>query len=191
MDMADPIPYCFILKNAADSRFLAYVRDLANRNDHLFRANSAGPARRFLTIANARPDGDETLFGMKTRLAEHFALGTYGVPPALKDFIGHITEGGFVHPHTDPELPERTHVRVNILVDQARGCVPVIDGVAIAIEVGDAWLNLASRCVHATTPVEGPGYRSAISFGYQIDVKRGDALYGIHKAWLRRLRPGQ
>ena len=186
--MIDPVRYCFTRKNAVDSGFLRYVADLTARNEHMFQVNERGSARKFLKIENANADGDEILFGAKQDLAEYFGLGNYVVPPALKDFIGHITEGGFIHPHTDPDLPGRTHVRVNVLITQPAGCIPLIEGVPIAVEVGDAWLNLASRCTHATTPVEGPGYRSAISFGYQISPRRGDELHDIHKAWLSRIR---
>ena len=181
--MIDPVPYCFTRKNAVDSEFLRYVTDLTARNEHLFHANELGAARKFLKIENANAGGDKTLFSVKQRLAESFGLGNYVVPPALKDFIGYITEGGFIHPHTDPDLPGRMHVRVNVLISQPAGCVPLIEGIPIAVEVGDAWLNLASRCLHATTPVEGPGYRSAISFGYQINPRRGNELHDIHKAW--------
>jgi hypothetical protein len=121
-------------------------------------------------------------------LAARYDLGEYVVPPGLMDFINVITEGGFVHPHTDPDLPGRAHVRINVVVKQTAGCLPLLDGVPIAVERGDAWLNLASRCKHATTPVEGPGYRSAISFGFQIDEKRGEELNRIHQQWLAEVR---
>jgi hypothetical protein len=83
------------------------------------------------------------------------------------------------------------HVRINVLISQTAGCIPLIDELPIAIAAGDAWLNLASRCVHATTPVEGPGYRSVISFGYQIDPQRGDELYQIFENWMSDLHQWQ
>jgi hypothetical protein len=64
----------------------------------------------------------------------------------------------------------------------------LIDDIPITIAVGDAWLNLASRCVHATTPVVGPGYRSVISFGYQISPERGDQLYEVFRSWISEVR---
>ena len=68
---------------------------------------------------------------------------------------------------------------------------PGLEGVPIAVEEGDAWLNLASLCKHSTTPVEGPGFRSAISFGFQIDLERGEQLYALHKSWLESVRAEQ
>jgi hypothetical protein len=65
--------------------------------------------------------------------------------------------------------------------------LPLLDGVPIAVERGDAWLNLASICKHSTTPAEGPGYRSAISFGFQIGEQRGRELELIHREWLAKV----
>lgn len=174
--MAPPVRYCFIREKAVDSHFLEHVTRLTLRDQHLFTANEKGPARNVFTIATALPDGDRVLFNVKHELAAYYGLGDYVVPPNLTASIGHLTEGGFIHPHKDPDIPERTHVRVNVLVSQTAGCVPLLDGVPIAVAIGDAWLILASRCLHSTTPIERSGYRSAISYGYHIDRKRGDAL---------------
>jgi hypothetical protein len=182
--MSNPIRYCFTYSNAVSYEFLAYVTEFTIRNRLQFKENNVSSGRRFLRIENAIASGDKILFDAKQRMAEYYGLGDYVVPPHLKDFIGYITEGGAIHPHTDPDLPGRRHVRVNILISQPTGCIPLIDGVPITVMVGDAWLNLASKCLHATTAVQGTGYRSAISFGYQIDPKRGDELYEVHEAWL-------
>lgn len=182
--MIDPVPYTFVFKNAVNLEFLEHVRNLIDRNLENFDANGAGANRKFLTMDYVTPEGDEVLFQMKQKLAAHYKLGEYVIPPKLKDFIGYITEGGSIHPHTDPDLPGKRHVRINVLVRQPGGCVPLLEDVPIAVAEGDAWLNLASKCSHATTAVQGPGYRSALSFGYQIDPKRGDELLEVHRQWM-------
>lgn len=183
-----PQPYPFVYKNAVPAEFVTHVNDLIIRNMDQFDVNQAGANRKFLKMDYVTPEGDQVLYAMKQKLAEHYKLGDYIVPPNLKDFVGYITEGGSIHPHTDPDLPGKRHVRINVLVSQPRGCIPLLENVPIEVAVGDAWLNLASQCIHATTPVEGPGFRSAISFGYQIDPKRGDEFYEIHKQWMADIR---
>jgi len=167
----DAQSYPFLIKNAVSSEVLDHVTAVTLLNWSRFKGNKTGDGsgRQFLVVDFVTPEGDRLLFDVKQELAARYDLGEYVVPPGLMDFINVITEGGFVHPHTDPDLPGRAHVRINVVVKQTAGCVPLLDGVPIAVERGDAWLNLASRCKHATTPVEGPGYRSAISFGFQID----------------------
>jgi hypothetical protein len=186
--MMKPLEYPFVLRNAVNREFLDYVTKLTLANEEQFKQNSAGAQRKFMTMDYVTPEGDKVLFEMKQKLAKHYDLGEYKVPPNLKDFIGYITEGGSIHPHTDPDLPGQRHVRINVLVKQPRGCIPLLEGMPISVAEGDAWLNLASQCMHATTPVEGPGYRSALSFGYQIAKERGDAFYEIHKGWMAKVR---
>ena len=182
--------YPFVLKNAVTSEFLDHVTAVTLQNESRFKSNKTGngSGRKFLVIDFVTPDGDRLLFDVKQELAARYDLGEYMVPPGLMDFINVITEGGFVHEHTDPDQPGRCHVRINVLVKQTAGCLPLLDGIPIAVERGDVWLNLASRCKHATTPVEGPGYRSAISFGFQIHEARGRELYRVHQQWLADVR---
>lgn len=186
--MIEPQPYPFTLKQAVPDSFCTYVNDLIQTNIDQFTGNKASGARKFMKMDYVSPAGDQVLYAMKQKLAQHFELGDYVVPPNLQDFVGYITEGGSIHPHTDPDLPGKRHVRVNVLVSQPGGCVPLMENMPIAVSVGDAWLNLASQVIHATTPVVGPGFRSAISFGYQIDPKRGDAFFAAHKDWMKGVR---
>lgn len=179
-----PQPYPFVVKSAVSAEFLSHVVDIIQETVSQFQDNAAGASRKYMKLDYVTPAGDQILYETKQRLARHFDLGDYVVPPNLKDFLGYITEGGAIHPHTDPDMPGKRHVRINVLIKQPGGCIPLIEGVPIAVAEGDAWLNLASQCIHATTPVEGPGYRSALSFGYQINARRGDELYEIHRQWI-------
>lgn len=180
--------YPFLRRAFAPRTFTDHVVSIIEGNPGAFAGNPAGNGRKFFKLDNVAPDGDVVLNDMKVRLAEHFGLGPYRVPPNLKDFIGFITEGGRVHEHTDPDLPGLRHVRVNVVVRQTDGCRPTLEGMPIDVAEGDAWLNLASLCIHGTTPVVGPGYRSAISFGYQIDPSVCDGFYAAHRAWFRAVR---
>jgi len=182
--MTEPLEYPFVLRNAASLEFLEYVTNLTLEKWDQFENNPAGAQRKLLTMDFVTPEGDQILFEMKQKLAKYYDLGDYLIPPSLKDFIGYITEGGSINPHTDPDLPGQRHVRINVVIKQPGGCIPLLEGMPISVAEGDAWLNLASQCVHSTTPVEGPGYRSVLSFGYQIARSRGDELYEIHKEWM-------
>jgi hypothetical protein len=183
-----PLEYPLVLRNAVPAEFLDHVTKVTLANEEKFKANGVGAQRKFMTMDWVTPEGDQILYDMKQKLAKHYDLGEYVTPPNLKDFIGYITEGGSIHPHTDPDLPGQRHVRINVLIKQPKGCIPLLEGMPILVAEGDAWLNLASQCVHATTPVEGPGYRSALSFGYQISKSRGDELYEIHRDWMNKAR---
>ena len=112
--MMKPLEYPFVLRNAVDPEFMEYVTKLTLANEEQFKANSAGSQRKYMTMDYVTPEGDKVLFEMKQKLAKHYDLGDYKIPPNLKDFIGYITEGGSIHPHTDPDLPGQRHVRINV-----------------------------------------------------------------------------
>ena len=191
--MKDPAAssYPFVIRNAVSTDFLRYVATIIENQLSQFVANNAGANRKFLHLEDVLPEGDKVLYECKKHLAEHFQLGEYEVLPELKDFLTHITEGGFVHPHTDRDLEGKRHVRINVLIKQTQGCIPLVDGLPLEVEAGDAWLNFASLCEHGTTPVVGPGFRSALSFGFQINPSRCDQLYAIHKDWMRQFGSSQ
>ena len=182
----EPQTYCFTLKSVVGDDFLAAAWRFIGLNLERFEVNSGNASRRFFKFdashCEFKPFGE-----LKTGLAKHYGLGAYRISPRLKDFIGYVTEGGAVHEHVDPDLVGMRHVRVNVLLRSADGCVPMMEGVPLRVEEGDAWLNLASRCRHGTTAVKGPGHRSVISFGYQIEPERGDALLARHAEWRRGL----
>lgn len=184
----EPQDYPLVIRQAVTPEFRAYVNELIQNQMDNFTANPAGQNRRMLKMDYVTPEGDTTLFEAKQKLAKHFGINEYVVPPNLKDFISYITEGGFIHPHTDPDLPGKRHVRINVLVKQPGGCIPMLEDVPLAVSEGDAWLNLASQCEHSTTPVVGPGYRSAVSFGYQIDPDLADEFFAVHTAWMEKVR---
>lgn len=181
--MVEQVDYCFVMPNAVGRDFLDFMDQFTKDNLDKFGKNAISPGRRFYTFDSREGDFGWPMQELKDKLAEHFKLGSYEIPPKLKDFVGHISDGGSIHTHTDPDLPGKRHVRINVLVKQPKGGIILMDDQPIRMEVGAAWLNLASKCPHGSTAVEGDGYRQAVSFGYQIDPARGDELFEIHKAW--------
>jgi len=126
----------------------------------------------------------------KQELIARFGLTNWIADPKLHDLIGHISEGGAVHPHTDFECEGRMHMRINVLVSKPEGgCVPLLDDIPIAVDLGDAWLCLASHCKHATTAVEGPRARSIVSYGLQVGREDGFKLLTTYVGWRNARRP--
>ena len=174
--------YPFVIRHAVDSSFIAYVESLIETHIHQFKRNQFDPARRKAWIM--RDGVDPALKEKKLELVEKFNIRNWVMDPKFYDLIGHISEGGAVHPHTDSELPGRMHVRMNVLVMKPEGgCVPLLDGIPIDIDLGDAWLCFSSHCEHATTPVEGPKPRSIISYGLQVERAEAFALFAKYLAW--------
>ncbi len=179
-DLCDDYP--FILRQAGDGDFVAHAQDLIARNAGDFRRNVQDlEHRQYWTLRDAY---DPRLKAKKLELAGRFGLKDWILDPLFLDLVGRISEGGAVHPHVDAQHGSRMHVRINLLVQAAEaGCVPLLDDIPIQIAQGDAWLNLASHCCHATTPVIGKTARSIISYGLQLDHVEGFGLYSRYLVW--------
>jgi hypothetical protein len=174
--------YPFVIRQAADPPFIDHVLGLIAGNLHHFTPNRVHPQRRkFWSI---KDDIDPRLSAKKLELIGQFGIKDWAIDPNLHDLIGYITEGGTVHPHTDRNAGDRVHVRINLLVSKPEaGCIPLLGGIPIDVDVGDAWICFASRCRHATTPVQGPTFRSIVSYGLQVERAEAAGLLAKYLAW--------
>lgn len=186
MDVVDDYP--LLIRQAADADFIAHVQGLIDGNSDKFKPNRNDPERRkFWRFAD---EIDAAISAKKLELIDRFRIRGWVADPKLHDLIGYISEGAEVHPHTDHDVDNRLHVRINLLVRKPQGgCVPILDNIPIAVGEGDAWVCLASRCRHATTPVEGPTPRSIISYGLQVDRAEAIDLVAQYMVWRRRHQP--
>jgi hypothetical protein len=174
--------YPFIVRQAADAEFIAYVQNLIQANSDKFQPNRGDPERR--KYWPLKDDIDRLLEMKKRELTEKFGISDWVVDPTYHDLIGYIAEGGSVRPHKDADIDGRSHVRINVLVQKPeRGCVPLLDGIPIDIGLGDAWLCFAGLCRHSTTPVEGAKFRSIISYGLQVDRSEALPFLAQYVAW--------
>lgn len=175
--------YPFLLRNAADAEFLSYIAEFIDRNEDRFTPNKVDPERR--KWMRMSEDGkDPVIASKKMELISLFAIGDWVPDPTFDDLIGYITEGGVVHPHTDPASDGRMHIRINLLVSKPQsGCIPLLDGIPIDVGLGDAWICFASHCRHATTAVVGSRRRSIISYGLQVDRRSAFPLFSKYLTW--------
>jgi hypothetical protein len=174
--------YPFVIRQAADMFFIEHVEELTRRNLHSFTPNNVDPERRkYLTI---KGDIDSTLKEKKLELIDKFKIVDWVPDSKFYDLIGYISEGGSVHPHRDGSDDGRMHIRINLLVSKPEsGCVPMLDGIPIDIDLGDAWLCFASHCEHSTTPVRGSKNRSIVSYGLQVDAQAAFGLFSKYMGW--------
>src|SRR6185369_10423596 len=141
-------PYPFLAHGAADPGFLAHVAGLIEAHPEQFRPNLQDLARRrFWELID---DPDPALAAKKRALIEQFGITGWSPDPNLHDLICRIAPGGQVHPHRDKAQAGRMHVRINVLVGAPEeGCLPLLDGNALNVAAGDAWVCFASHCEHA------------------------------------------
>lgn len=147
----------------------------AQKNGDKFQINPVGPYRKYLTYdSELCPE----IYKIKLALATYYKITDFVQDPMLNDFIGIVSDGGFVHEHRDSDKLGRIHIRINCLLQKpVSGGILLSNEELIPLEEKECWLNFASRNTHGTSKVIGDRPRIVSSFGYQVQQKMADAIY--------------
>lgn len=93
----------------------------------------------------------------------------YVLDPHFTDFLSFNLEGGEIHSHTDPNIPDRIHTRYNLIISKPfSGGNPIYNGKTLHFEERMLWRCEAGIIEHASLPVIGDKPRINLSFGFQL-----------------------
>lgn len=147
------------------NELLAPVNDWAVKNYKSFLPN--GYARQFGILQDTNPP--EEVWSIKQQVVDMYGLHNAKQEPHFKDYCGFITNGGYIHQHTDPNEGKLIHTRFNVLVSKPnKGGEPIQDGKMIHVEEGDIWRCDAGLVKHWCNQVIGSKPRIVLSFGFLI-----------------------
>ena len=133
--------------------------------------------RYFSKILNHSLEFTDQLKRSRINFFKSIGIDKFKEEPYFGIFIGLNLEGGFVQPHTDLCTKGFVHTRINFLLSKPdQGGNPLIEDQEIHIEEDCAWLNLASRWQHSSTPVMGNKPRIVISYGAFVSEEIIDSL---------------
>ena len=125
--------------------------------------------RRF-AILKQFPDSPLKLINkIKNKIIKIENINEWKEEPTFYDYIGVNTEGGSIHPHTDPNDGDYTHIRYNVLLSY-----PEVGGESIygnninKLEENLVWRCIAGKVLHASAPVIGFKPRITLSLGFLI-----------------------
>ena len=141
----------------------------AYENKSRFTSNGFGRQYGILQQLNGPPCWHE----VKASVVRQFLLSPmWKEEPCFQDYIGYITEGGAIHPHTDPNQPGYQHVRFNCLLSKPESGGDRIYGDRIIPlpQEGGVWRCDAGRVTHASTPVIGITARIVLSLGFLLPI---------------------
>ena len=153
-----------------DSYIKDYVLNFVDTTDSLlWTNNTTGNTfnRRFFALNKHNLQLTKIIRDYSKYIYSQFNITRQKDEERFGNFIGYNKEGGFVPPHIDRLSSESwEHVRINFLVSKPhQGGNPVIENKEYNIMEDNAWLNLASRWVHSSTPVVGNKPRVVLSLG--------------------------
>ena len=89
--------------------------------------------------------------------------------PRLGDFVSHISDGGQIQSHTDPNAEGLIHIRFNVFLQlPVQGGRPIYGGTRLDPLERSYLPCVAGRDPHTCEMVVGPMARIALSFGFLV-----------------------
>ncbi len=144
-------------------------------NEDKFVPNKMGPNRKFISLDKLKISEKPKLIGeIKIRILFKENICTWEQDPFFGDIITCNTEGGFIHQHTDPSLPNREHIRFNLFLSKPKkGGDPILMNQILSFEERQYIRYHVNKQHHKSLPVEGDKPRIAISYGISIPADSG------------------
>lgn len=128
-----------------------------------------GPGRYYAPHVIETLNPPKEFFDVKNRIIQLENLKDFEVDSIFGDFISFNEEGGAIHPHTDPNHPNRIHTRYNLLLSMPEvGGNPIYNGVVLQVKEKMLWRCEAGLYTHESLPVIKDKPRINISFGFQL-----------------------
>jgi hypothetical protein len=119
------------------------------------------------------------VFDIKKRIEDIEKLEGFEKEEEICDFLGIISNGGFIHRHTDPNDFKRGfyHIRFNVFITTPNeGCTTYYDGHQVETVEGSYVLCRSGIDAHWSDPNEDTISRISLSFGYLLPAEKVDDL---------------
>ena len=139
-------------------------------NEKYFQCNGPTKKRFFCQLSNFDLPFSEKIIQTRTDFYNRVGIKNFEEENNYGIFLGLNLEGGFVVPHRDMNDLNRVHTRINFLLSKpVKGGNIVINNKKIELQENEGWINLASKWLHGSTPVEGSKPRIVLSYGASVD----------------------
>jgi hypothetical protein len=161
----------FILREAISTsvadEMLAWVSYLYSEG----RLTPNGDGRNYNWIKNTKPP--VAYENARRGLASYLDIDDTRHPTNVPSHVSYMTDGGEIHPHTDPGEGRAYNFRCNLFLSTAAiGGQPIINGVEYTVCPRDVLCINASRDLHSSGLAKGGTPRAIISFAYLVDSSR-------------------
>lgn len=152
-----------------------YIKQFSfdNYTTNFFQKNTAGKCRYYCLLKNLNSEIAELANNIRSKTLSFFELQNVHDEPLFGNFIGVITDGGYIHPHVDPGSYIKNkfyhHVRFNFLISKPfSGGIPIVEGHKLSVEEGQGWVNFSSLHTHSCNVVVGEKPRVCLSLGVLV-----------------------
>lgn len=137
-------------------------------NEFKFIQNPMGPHRKYYPFSED-PSIPKLFFEIKDRIIKKEKIKKWYLEPMYKDYVGMITNGGFIHEHQDANYFGLNHVRYNLFLSvPENGGTPVYNGKRLKMRECKYLKCLSGNERHSCETVIGDKPRIVISYGFLI-----------------------
>lgn len=140
--------------------------DWIYRNEPLFIPNPNGPYRKYFLFSDYQYI-PKLFFEIKNRIIQIENITNWKQEPMYQDYIGWVSDGGFIHEHKDHNVNDLKHVRYNLFLSVPRkGGDPVYNGRYVRFSERSYVKCNSGDEFHSCKPVIGPKPRIVVSYGF-------------------------
>lgn len=138
------------------------------QNESKFESNPVGPNRKFYSFNNDL-NIPSLLFEIKDRIIQKENIKIWTNEPMYGDYIGWISENGFIHEHKDLNVGSLSHIRYNLFLSvPKKGGEPIYNSKKINYYERMYFKCNSGNEMHSCEKVIGKKPRIVISYGFLI-----------------------
>lgn len=155
-----------IITKEEQSLLLNWVYD----NECKFIINPNGSNRKFYSYSfDFSPQTPILLYKIKQRIIKKEKIKKYLEEPRFGDYVGWITDGGFINRHKDKNFGDLNHVRYNLFLSVPhRGGDPIYNNWKITPKERKYYKCNSGNEFHSCKRVIGSKPRIVISYGFLV-----------------------
>ena len=143
-----------------------FMLDWIYRNEHLFNSNPNGLHRKYFIFSNHQQT-PKLFFEIKSRITQRENITCWYQEPMYQDYIGWVSNGGFIHNHKDNNVNGMKHIRYNVFLSVPKeGGDPVYNGKRMRFSERSYVRCNSGDEFHSCEPVIGAKPRIVISYGF-------------------------
>ena len=136
------------------------------KNEFKFKPNDFGPNRKAYFF-DQDLETPSLFYEVRNRIIQRENINQWNPEPLLGNYVGWISNGGFIHRHIDSNPDYGNHIRYNLFISVPNeGGYPIYDNKVIPIKEGQYIRCNSGLYFHESQKVIGDKPRIVISYGF-------------------------
>lgn len=136
------------------------------KNENKFNKNELGPQRK-VYFFDSDLETPDLVYEIRDRIIERENITKWDPEPLLGNYVGWISNGGFIHRHIDSNQEYGNHIRYNLFLSiPNEGGYPIYNNQVILVKESQYIRCNSGLYFHESQKVIGDKPRIVISYGF-------------------------